>query len=508
MKNYSLNAPKSLYLIILLYITTLLITGTNYPVFRDELYYLDCANHPAFGYVDHPPVPIIILAIWKAVFGDSLISLRVIPALCGGILIFLTGLITHTIGGNKQAQIFSAISVACFPVFWVLNGFYSMNCIDLVIWAALFYLLIKLINTQNGKIWILFGIIAGIGLMNKISVGYLGAGLLAGIVFTSERKWFKNKYFWFAGAAVLIIFSPYIIWNIQNDFATREFISNVTKYKNVSSSPLDFLKEQLLLTNPLNVPVWALGIEAMVLNKKLNKYRAIAIAFIVIFLILSLNNGKPYYIAASYPVLISAGWVFITDFLSSKKIKVLLPVYSVVIIILMCLLSPAVIPVLPPEETSSYLKKIGVVPESGENLETGKLPQYFADRFGWEEMTEKTAKIYNLLPETEKQTTGIFAQNYGEAGAINYYGKKFGLPECNSGHNNHWIWGPRHDSLNTFIIIGGKEQNHRKYFDEVTKIDTHINDYAMPYENNLPVFLCRKIKKPIREIWPETKKYI
>jgi 4-amino-4-deoxy-L-arabinose transferase-like glycosyltransferase len=160
------------------YFAVQLITGGNYNIFRDEYYYIDCAKHLAFGYVDEPPFSIFILALWKAVFGDSQLSIRIIPALLGSVLVVMGGVIAASMGGNKTAQVFSALAVLCAPAYLGMGSIYSMNSFDVVFWAILFYVLIKIINTENEKLWLWFGIIAGFGLMNKISVGYLGAGII------------------------------------------------------------------------------------------------------------------------------------------------------------------------------------------------------------------------------------------------------------------------------------------------------------------------------------------
>ena len=328
------------------YIAIQLITASNYPVFRDELYYLDCANHPALGYVDQPPVSIFVLTVWKAVFGDSLISIRILPALAGTCLIFLISLIARSLRGSIGAQIFAGVSAFSVMVYYVMGGFYSMNIFDLFFWALLYYVLIKIINTQNPKLWILFGIIAGFGLMNKISVLYFGAGLVAAMIFTKERIWFKNKYFYIGGVIALLIFHPYIVWNIKNDFATIQFIKNATAYKIANIPILDFVKEEILELNPLNVFVWITGIVALIFSSKLRKYRVIAFTYIAIFIILTFQKSKPYYLIPAYPVLIAAGAIAITEFFDLKKLSALKYVYGSLLVISTCLLSPLVIPVL------------------------------------------------------------------------------------------------------------------------------------------------------------------
>ena len=496
----------------LVYFAAQLITGGNYNIFRDEYYYIDCAKHLAFGYVDHPPFSIVTLAAWNAVFGDSEFSIRIIPALLGAAMVVMGGMIAASMGGGKNAQIISALSVLCSPVLLGLGGIYSMNSFDLLFWAALFYVLIKIINTDNEKLWIWFGVIAGLGLMNKISVGYFGAGLVIAMLFTKERKWFKNKYFWLGGLTALVIFSPYIIWNFQNDFATLEFIRNAAKYKNAQIGFLGFLKEQILQMNPLNAVIWITGLIALLVSSKLGKYRVIAITFIIVFLILVLNNGKPYYLAAAFISLIPAGSIAFTEFFQNRKLKFLIPVFGVLLFATSLILSPMALPVLSPDKLVEHMDRLGLMPANAEKSNLGLLPQFFADRFGWEELAKEMSRVYNTMSDDEKKKTALVVGNYGEAGSLNYYAKKYGLPFVYCAHNSCWFWGREHgfEGLENVIILGGKREDHLEQFEDVQEAGKVSTPYVMPFEDNLKIFIARRLRKGIdlNEVWKKEKEFI
>jgi Dolichyl-phosphate-mannose-protein mannosyltransferase len=486
-----------------------MITGSNYPVFRDEFYYLDCADHPAFGYVDHPPFSIIILAIWKLLFGTSLISLRVLPAVCGALFVMLSGYITKEFGGNKYAQILTAFCVYGAPFYLGVTGFYSMNSFELLFWAALYLILLKIINSGSSRLWVLFGLTAGLGMMNKISAGFFIASMFAAIVFTPERKFYRDKLFWSGMIIAGFIFLPYVLWNILNDFPTREFMQNAIKYKISEITPLGFLSEQVININPFSSVIWIGGLIYLLFSRRMQKYKVTGFIYIFAFMLLALQNSKPYYLAAAYPVLFASGAIALSDFIERKSLKWLKPVTLVYVAFAGLIVMPLAIPVLPPESLIKYSSTLGITPGSAEKNKLGVLPQHFADRFGWEEMTEKVAATFNSLNPAEKQKTGVFARNYGEAGALNYYGLNFGLPRCMSGHNNHWLWGPLSDSIETLIIIGDFEtEDLAESFGEFYQVDKTSNQYAMPFENDVPIFVCRKFKKSIRELWPGTKMYI
>ena len=483
------------------------IAGTNYPVFRDEFYYLDCASRLAFGYVDQPPFSILVLAVWKFFFSDSLLSLRILPALFGSLFIISSGFLARELGGNKFSQFLASVVIFCAPVYWALCSFYSMNSIDILIWVVLFIILARIINNGTDKLWVILGIAAGIGLMNKLSVGYFGVALAAAILCTPSRKWYANKYFWLFGAIAFLIFSPYIIWNFQNDFASLEFIRNASQFKNVKLTPFQFLKDLILQVNPLNIFVWLTGLYALLFSSKLKQYRLFGFTFLFILLIVFLNNGKPYYMAVAFPILLTAGSVRISEFFESRKLKILKYAVPVILLASIVFLLPLVIPVLQPEQAADYFRKLGIKTASGEKKKTGTLPQTFADRFGWEELAGIVLNIYNALPEEEKKHTAVYTNNYGEAGAINYYSKGKEKPEVLSGHNNHFLWPPENDDITTLIIVGGSIENHLKTFEEVTEAGRTRNEYSMPYENDMPVFIARKPKVKLKDIWKKTKHY-
>lgn len=494
--------PAALFFFIQLYFTA------NYPVFRDEFYYLECASRLSIGYVDQPPLSIFILSAWKSIFGDSLISIRILPALFGSLFILMTGLLTKELGGNKASQVFSSIAVFCAPVYWGICGFYSMNAIDILIWATLLLLLVKVINKPRPALWILLGIVAGLGLMNKVSVGFFGVSLLLSLPFTPYRKFFRDKYFWIFGLISAVIFLPYIIWNYTHDWAAIEFMKNASLYKNVHLAPLNFLKEVILQVNPLNSVIWITGFFALMLSKELSKYRLMGLLFIFSLLIVYFSNGKPYYLAVTYPILLSAGSVIISGISGRVKLKIIQYSYSIILIAGMTFLLPVVVPVLDPSDAAAYLKRLGIIPASSENKKAAVLPQIFADRFGWQEMTAVTANIYNSLSAEEKNRTAIFTGNYGEAGAINYYGKNMGLPRALSGHNNFYFWPPDSGNITTLIVIGIDKEDIGDFFDDVTEAGRVESHFSMPYENGIPVYIARKPKKPLTEIWPMLKHYI
>ena len=478
-----------------------------YGFFRDEFYYIACSNHLAWGYVDQPPFSILMLKISRLILGDSLLAIRFLPALLGALTVFVSGKIAKELGGGIFAQAAVAICVIIAPIILAFNTYYSMNSFDIFFWALSFYLLILIIKNDDKNLWYLLGLIIGLGLMNKISMLWFGGGLFLGLLLTKHRKLLKTKEPWIAFLIAGVIFLPYIIWQTQNDYPTLEFMRNALKDKYVLQSPFDFLKSLILMENPITFPIWILGLYYLFFNKDLKQFRILPIIFVAVLIILLLNpSSKAEYLSSSFPVLFAGGGMFLENIFEKRKIFWPKPVI-VVTLALSIWVAPLAGPVLPVKTYIKYAEFFGIKPSTSEKKRLAQLPQFFADMFGWKEMTEQIANTYYKLTPEEKQTCVIFCGNYGEAGAINFFGKKYGLAPAISGHNNYYLWGPVRKNIGVVIVIGSSEQSLSKLFGEVIPSDTLHLKYSMPYENSQPVWICKEPKKTIQEIWPTTKHY-
>ena len=486
----------------------LIIFAGNYGLFRDEYYYIECSKHLAWGYVDQPPLSALILWISRTLFGESLIAVRLFAYLASSATVFVSGLIAREMGGRKFAQILTAIAVIFCGVILGGGSYFSMNVFDVLLSAIMFYYLVKLLRTGDKKLWLVIGLLFGIGLMNKLSFLFLGFGLAVGLILTNNRKYFLSKELWIAAATAVIIFLPNIIWQISNGFPTLEFIHNAAQYKNSPANPVAFFLGTLLELNPSSIFLLAAAFYFLLLNKEGKKFVLIALLYISVFLVFLFNNGKPYYMGVLYPVILAAGAVGI-DHLIERYLKNWVR-YAFVIFVLPGYLFavPFSIPVLDVDSFIKYSEATGIKPASGERSQLGLLPQFYADRFGWKEMVKDVEFAYNKLSNEENKKAIIFGQNYGEAGAVNYYRKEFGLPQAISNHNNYWIWGiPENQSTDVVIVIGSTLEDNREFFDDVQLATTHYSKYGMPYEN-VDIFICRKPKSDLKKVWARIKNYI
>jgi hypothetical protein len=482
----------------------------GYGLFRDELYYLSCSKRLDWGYVDQPSFSLIILAVSRLIFGESLFAVRLVPALTGGAVVFLTGLIAREMKGSRWAIGLAMLASLMSPHYLAWGGFYSMNVFELFFWALTAYILIRLINSADGKYWYLLGLASGLGVLNKLGILWFIAGIAIGILFSpGERRWLTKKEPYLAAGIIALFMLPYLIWNLQHNFATLEFIRNASQDKYGSITPLDFLAGQLLLSNPLSLPLWVAGLISLLIARRTKGYRILGIAYLVAAAILLVNgHSKAEYLAPAYSMLFAAGAATFGRRLEAGKTKWLKVAYPMVLIITGILLAPFAVPVLPVEKYLAYQRTLGVQQQSVEGLELQELPQFYADMFGWEELAKTVSDVYLGLPEEERGKTVVYARNYGRASALEYYGKKYPLPTVVSPHNSWWYWGVDEMTTGrytTIIIVGGNIQDHLESAGDVRIVATHRSQYSMPYENNLPIFVARELKRRLEDLWQEDR---
>jgi Dolichyl-phosphate-mannose-protein mannosyltransferase len=504
-----MKARRDLVLISCAYLLAHLLTTLSgaYGFFRDELYYIACTNHLSWGYVDQPPLSILLLAMNRALFGDSLFATRLLPAISGAAFVFVTGRIAAELGGSRFAQALAAVSAAIAPVYLAIFDFYSMNSFDLLFCALTFYVSLRIINSGNEKLWIILWIVVGLGLENKLGILFLCIGIGIGLLFSNHRRHFLSKWFWLGAIIAVAINIPHLVWQIQHHWPTLEFMRNATALKNARISPIEFSLNVIQLMHPFNALVWITGLIGLLFSPVLKTYRFLFISFVAVTLVFLLQNGKPYYLAPFFPVLFAAGGVVIEQF-TSLRFKIVRPVLIILLVVGGLIAAPFTLPFLPVESYIRYAKFLGIEPESEERDTPGKLSQHYADMFGWKEMAQTVASVYARLSAEEKAKCGIYAGNYGEAAAIDFFGKKYGLPQAVSGHNSYWIWGPGKTTGEVMIIIGGELEEHQPFYEQCGQEATIRNEYARSFETNLPVFVCRHLKKPVAEVWPQTREFI
>jgi hypothetical protein len=488
-----------------------LLTNTRYGYFRDEFYYIACSQHLDWGYVDHPPLSIALLVLERWLLGDSPPAIRFLPAVAGAALIFLTAMTARELGGGRFAQALAGLAVACAPIYLGLANFFSMNAFEPLFWTAAACILIRIVNTENSKLWLLFGGVAGLGLQNKHSMLFFGFAVAAALLLTRERKRLADKWLWLGAGTAALIFLPNVVWEITHNWPTVEFMRNAQAYKIARLSPIEFLMQQMLMLNPLALPIWLAGL-CYFFSREGRRYQFCGWMYIVLLAVFMVENAKAYYLTPIYPLLLAAGATAIESIARRAHWRWLRVAAPVALVIGGIAAAPLALPVLPVEALIRYGHLLGVAGSvkrtTSETAALGELPQYFADMFGWDEVVSAVARAYESLSAEDRQKAAIFVGNYGEAGAINFLGKSHGLPEAISGHNNYWLWGPGDYSGEVVIVLGYTLEDLKPMFDSVEQAGTVHCKYCMPFENDRPVYICRGLKRPLREIWPRLKRYV
>jgi hypothetical protein len=485
-----------------------LATYRGYGFFRDELYYLASAEHLDFGYVEHPPLIGLVAWLVRSTLGDSLFAARLLPAVAHAATVAIAARLAREMGGGRYAQSVAALATALAPAYLGICGILSMNAFDILSWAALWLIVARALRSGNPRLWLWFGAVAGLGLQNKISVLFLGFGVVVGL--TLSRRWrpFGTWHFWAGGAIAGLIFLPHLLWQWQHGWPTLEFIANATREKNLPMSPAAFLAQQLVQMNILAAPLWIGGVGGLVAWRGLGVFRPLGWAYLAVLAIMLATNAKPYYLAPAYTALFAAGAVCLEVIrpplagMLSRSIAVLLVVAGGLVS------APLAKPLLSTDAFLRYSAAIGIAPESGERQALGRLPQLYADMHGWQELAETLSRVYHDLPSADRERACVFVQNYGEAGAIDILGAPLGLPRAISGHNSYFLWGPRGCTGEVVIVLGGKRQDHEEAFSSVEQAAVHTCTDCMPYENNRPVWVARGARVPLSVIWPRTKRFI
>ncbi len=482
-----------------------ILTNGRFGIFRDEYYYLACADRLAWGYVDQPPLSIWLLSVWKAVFGDSVHSIRVLPALCGSGLIVLTGATAAQLGGGRWAQLFAGLAAAIGAAGLVICGFYSMNSYDLLFWLGAYYLLIRIARTGDGKWWLWMGIVLGLGLFNKIGLFVFGFALVIGLLATRHRRHFTDRRLYLAGMIAVAFVVPYILWNAANDWPTLEFIENAKAGKIAHFSPLEFLSENMLEANPVTLPLWLGGLAWLFLARRARRYLLVAVMFVATFVILIVQKSKPYYFAASFPVLMAAGGVAWELWTNKRRWQWVRWVLGIVLLVGGAVMTPMAVPLLSPEGTLAYGQRMGIVPAAQEVGHTSALPQYFSDRLGWENLARVVSEIYQDLPADERGRCVVWGRNYGHAGSLEYWSQHYELPPVYCTHNNYWLWGPPAGAGDVMIVIRGSRERLEELFDEVIEAGVAESPYAM--ESRMTIWICRGLRRSIEDFWKDYKAF-
>ncbi len=482
----------------------------NYGLIGDEMYFIACSKHLAWGYVDQPPL-VAVAALLAAPFGYSPFALRVLPALSAALAAWLAARIAQELGGGRYAQGLAAIATALVPAYLLLGNLLVTTSFEPFSWTLVVFLVIRLIKTNNSAYW--YGIAAAFtfGMYGKYSMFLLGAAVAIGLLVTPERRVFRSPAFAWAVVLSLLAIAPNIAWQwshgwpffgvLHGDFQHRHpFRSGLMlEYKNLGINALAFLGEQLLYTSPAVAVIWIWGAVALSRWDRMRAYRWIAIAFCLLILTAIALEGKGYYVIAIYASLIAAGCVAIEHTWRGKAARA---TAAVLLLATTLPLVPFSVPMLPIQGFLAYSTAFHLTGQDGtpEHI----VQPLYAQEFGWDAFTARVARVYDALPPNVRARTAIFADTYGEAGALALYGPAYHLPTIIGSQNNFYIWGPQGYDGRSMIVVGATQQaTIRRLFRKVTLVTTISNPHEWVLQGPDPVYYCTDPIAPLAKLWPQ-----
>jgi hypothetical protein len=488
------------------------LVGANYGYFRDELYLLAMSQHPAFGYVDVPPLLPWVTLIPRLLTGNALWAIHVLSALvCAGIIL-LTGLMARLLGGAWWVQGLAALGSATALALLAEGSQYGYDLFDEFWWTLAATILIVLLRDEEPRWWLAFGVVAGLGLLTKETILFWGFALVVGLALSAQRRLLFTRWTLFGGLIACALFLPFLLWNAVNGWASFQYWASYSAHHGVAGSPLDFLSNQILIMNPLSLPLWVAGVWYF-FSRDGARYRVFGWAYLLLFALFIALEGKSYFLAPAYPPLFAGGallfgaWQLRWRRWGRSWGRRWVAAYTVLLALSGVLLAPAAMPVLPP---AVYGQLYGRSSNAGSQQESGDsygLPQSLADRFGWEEQVALIAQVYHRLPPDDQRVACIFTENYGEASALAQFGGRYHLPAAISGHNAFYLWGPHGCSGQVLITINISPQDATQGYSSVTLAARTSCAPCVAFENNAPILIVREPKAPFATLWSQARHY-
>jgi hypothetical protein len=481
-----------------------LFTNTSYELHRDEYLYLAFADHLDFGYFSNAPFIGIMALLTQSLLGHSVFAIRFFPALLGACSIIVLSLLVKQMGGKKWAIVLAGSALILSPAFLRVNWLLQPVSFDLFFWLLATYFMLRLIKTANPKYWLVLGFIWGLGFLTKYLIALLPAGFLIALLLTGQRKLLYSKYFFYHLLIGFLLIVPNLIWQYNHNWPVAYHMQNLQQTQLVNVQVVDFLAGQFLMTLPA-VPVWVAGLLYLLFFKESRSYSLLGFVYVLVLLLLMLLHGKAYYALGMYYMLMAAGAVLIEKYSAGRR-AVVLPVLIIAMIGIDLPALPYSLPILPFNELEAYGQKTKEYGLAGAlRWEDGRihtLPQDYADMTGWKELAGIVISAFQKLSPAEQAACIIFAENYGQAGAVKYFSRGMNVPEPLSFSDNFLFWIPDTIRIHTLIYINDDTADVAFYFQTVTEVGRITDAYAR--EQNLPVYLCQTPRNNFEQFYRET----
>lgn len=490
-----------------------IITGAKYGFFADELYTIALSKHLAFGYVDLPPLVPLLATLSRILFGESLTAWHIIPALAGAVTLVLVCQIAKEFGGKLFAVSLSALGFLIAPVWMIVFSYLSYDAYDQLILAVFLYVLVRFIRSGDRKLWIVLGGIAGIACLTKMTLLYIEPGFLVALLLSKYRKDLLTPWPWLGAALCLLIVSPYLHWQADNSWPTLKYWINYGTHRLRVASVTEYALDIFYAMNLALLPIYAVGLRRIFRRFRETNYGFLGVMFLFTLVLLFMLHAKVWMLAELFIPLIAAGAVGVEELTAGRNWgRVLKTSLIAVMLAGGILVTPLTLPILPLESLSAYVNKFEFIDNPTEefNNNYSEYPINLGLRIGWEELVSKVAEVYNELPPEDRKVAGIYANWYGPASAIDYFGPQYGLPHAVSGHLTYYLWGPGY-SWDVMIMLTNNispvnTTTMSLFFSECELKGRVFNPYTIPL-NQLNIYVCRKPLLSPEEIWKKMEFY-
>jgi hypothetical protein len=483
-----------------------LVTSGRYGYQRDELYFISCAQHLAWGYVDQPPLIALVAKVALFLFGDSLVGLRFLPALAAGATVVVTGRIARRLGGGLVAQGLAMVAIGLAPFYLAIGNLLTMNAFEPLLWTSAAYVFFKADEDDRIGPWLFLGLVLGLGVLNKYSMFFFAGSAAIAIALTPQRRVFKRPGLWIALAIASALVTPNLIWQAAQGWPQLEVLRNAAAGKNVALGPLRFFGEQILMMNPLSALLWIAGLGFLLFSTDARRMRWFGYTDLILATVYIGLQAKVYYLAPIYPILMAAGGVAMERFLKPHRAWTI--AYATALVGAGLAIAPEAFPLLPLPAFLSYERLVDVRGIKMEKHPQGIVPQHFADMLGWRTLAETMSRAYESLTPAQQEEAVILTRDYGQAAALEFFGPEYALPAALSGHNNYFLYGTRGSSGDVVLALGLDPAFLRTEWRSVKRIATFHDEYLLPDQNDLPVYLCTSRIESFAMWWPRTKRYI
>ena len=472
--------------------------NSRYGYHGDELYFMACGEHLDLGYVDIGPLTIWLGRLSRLAMGDSLFALRFFPAVAGALTVILMGLFARELGGGRFAQALAALTYI-IALGWLLPGnILALPSFEPLFWGMCALIVVRIIKTGNTKLWVWFGVAAGIGFLNKPSMVFFGAALIIALLLTPQRRLFLDKWIYIGGLAAFVVVLPNLYWQYTHDWPTLQFVMLLNTKIMQRIPALEFIAGQILYYHPFNTPIWLAGLAYYFFAREGRPYRVLGWTYVFVFLFLLIAKSKIYYLGPAYPMLLAAGARAIEQFIERRNLSWMKVAVPAVLTAGGLVAAPAALPLLPIEKLDGYVHAVtgGLIKNSYELTGT------FHDMFGWEERVQAVSKVYNALSPEERAECVIYGGDFSYAGAVDFFGRRYGLPRANTHHQNYYFWGPPEKDDKLVITLGADRPDLEQFFDDIQLAATADCANCVRSRQHVPIHVCRKPKVSLIEIWP------